>query len=234
MIENPDKWSKSLVLVPKTEKEGDFTISFPIDLDYLTEVSDAIAKETGAGGMRDFKIKADVHTIAETNLGTIDEVYTQTLEGKLEGNTLTFGEELSQSQSGSLDETAVPANSGGGGLKTPSLAGLVVALLALGYFGWNQAQLKATGIGIEAEAARAKKKYKQVMVDIEELPSIKPNETVIPLSSLDDLVRIADDLVKPVLHQVEEGRHIYCTIDGAVRYQYPSQPQDNEGFGRPS
>lgn len=234
MIENPDKWSKSLVLVPKTEKEGDFTISFPIDLDYLTEVSDAIASETGAGGMRDFKIKADVHTIAETNLGTIDEVYTQILEGKLEGNTLTFGEELSQSQSGSIDETAVPANSGGGGIKTPSLAGLVVALLALGYFGWNQAQLKPTGIDVEAEAARAKKKYKQVMVDIEELPSIKPNETVIPLSSLDDLVRIADDLVKPVLHHVEEGRHIYCTIDGAVRYQYPSQPRDNEGFGRPS
>jgi len=234
IIENPDKWSKSLVLVPKTEKEGDFTISLPIDLDYLTEVSDAIASETGAGGMRDFKIKADVHTIAETNSGTIDEVYTQTLEGKLEENTLTFGEELSQSQSGSIDETAVPANSVGGGLKTPSLAGLVVALLALCYFGWNQAQFKATGIGIEAEAARAKKKYKQVMVDIEELPSIKPNETVIPLSSLDDLVRIADDLVKPVLHQVEEGRHIYCTIDGAVRYQYPSQPRDNEGFGRPS
>ena len=65
------------------------------------------------------------------------------------------------------------------------------------------------------------------MVDIEELPSAKPNETVIPLSSLDDLVRIADDLVKPVLHQVEEGRHIYCIVDGVVRYQYVSEPQDN-------
>ncbi len=59
---------------------------------------------------------------------------------------------------------------------------------------------------------------------IEEMPSVKPNETVIPLSSLDDLVRIADDLVKPVLHRIQEGRHIYCTIDGTVRYQYMSQP----------
>jgi len=64
------------------------------------------------------------------------------------------------------------------------------------------------------------------MVDIEELAEVKPNETVIPFNSLDNLVRIADDLVKPMLHQVQEGRHIYCTIDGAVRYEYLSQPRD--------
>jgi len=55
------------------------------------------------------------------------------------------------------------------------------------------------------------------MVDIEELPEMKPDEAVISLGSL-------DDLVKPVLHQVQEGRHIYCTIDGTVRYQYVIEP----------
>ena len=72
-----------------------------------------------------------------------------------------------------------------------------------------------------------------MIVDIEELPEIKPNETVIPLSSLDDLARIADDLVKPVLHQVEEGKHIYCVVDGVVRYQYVIQPQDSGFEGAP-
>jgi len=70
-------------------------------------------------------------------------------------------------------------------------------------------------------------------VDIEQLPSVKANETVIPLSSLDDLVRIADDLVKPVLHQVEAERHIYCIVDGTVRYQYTRQPQDSAFEGAP-
>jgi len=227
IIEDPDKWSKSLVLVPKTKKTGDFTISFPIDLDYFTEVSDAIAKETGAGGARNFNIEAAVHITAETDWGTIDEVYTQTLEAKLEGNILTFGEELSQSQPGSMGVVSVPADSKARKLKMPSLAGLVVALVALGFLGWKQAQLKGVGISVEAEAVRAKKKHKQVIVDIRELPSAKSNETVIPISSVDDLARIADDLVKPVLHQVEEGKHIYCTIDGAVRYQYVIQPQDS-------
>jgi len=36
----------------------------------------------------------------------------------------------------------------------------------------------------------------------------------------DELVRIADDLVKPVLHKVEEERHIHCIIDGGIRYLY--------------
>jgi len=227
IMENPDKWSKSLVLVPKASKEGNFSLSFPIDLNYLTEVSDAIERETGVGGMRNFNIKADVHTIAQTDLGTVDEVYTQVLEGKLEGSTLTFGEELTQSQSGSLGAATIPSGSERGGWKIPSLSGLVVALVALGFLGWKQRQLKPAGINVETEAARAKKKYKQVMVDIEGLPSVKPAETVIPLSSLDDLVRIADDLVKPVLHQSEEGRHTYCVVDGVVRYQYTSQPQDS-------
>jgi len=229
IIENPERWSKSLVLVPKSTETGDFTFSFPIDLDYFTEVSDAIARETGAGGARNFNIKADVHIVAETDWGTIDEVYSQTLEMKLEGNTLTFGEELSQSQPGSMGVVSMPADSKARKLKMPSLAGLVAAMLALGLLAWNQTRLKPVGIDVEAEAARAKKKYKQTIVDIQELPEVKPNETVIPIGSVDDLARIADDLVKPMLHQVEEGRHIYCIVDGAVRYQYVSQPQ-NSGF----
>jgi len=228
VIENPGRWSKSLILVPKTNKMGNFAISFPIDIHYFNDVIDAIEKETGVGGgTYDLTIKADVHTIAETELGAIDEVYSQSLEGKLEGNTLSFGEELSQSQTGIIGEATLPLSSGNiwGSL---SLAGLIVALLALGYFGWSYVQLRRepAGIDVEAEAARARKKYRQVLVDVEELPSAKPNETLIPLSSLDDLVRVADDLVKPVLHQVKEGRHVYCTVDGAVRYEYASQPQD--------
>jgi hypothetical protein len=181
----------------------------------------AVEGETGAdGGPYNLMIKADVHTIAQTGLGAVDEVYTQTLEGRLDTNTLTFGEELSQSQSGVIGGATIPKGSEEGGLKMPWLGGLVVALVALGYFGWNQSQLKPAIVDTEAEAARARKKYKQVMVDIEELPSVKTDETVIPLSSVEDLVRIADDLIKPVLHQAEEGRHIYCIIDSGVRYLY--------------
>ena len=215
--------------MPKTKKEGNFSISFPIDIHYFSEVIDAIQKETGAGGgAYNLKVKADVHTVAKTDLSTVDEVYSQTLEGKLEGGTLTFGKELSQSQSGSIGGTKVASSSRRDSLKVPAFAGLIVALMALGFLSRNQARLKPAGINaVEVEAARARKKYKQVMVDIEELPEVKPNETVITVGSLDDLVRIADDLVKPVLHRGEERRHIYCTVDGLVRYQYVNRAEDS-------
>jgi len=221
-IENPEKWTKSLVVVPETSKAGSFTISFPIDIQYFTMVIDAIGQETGArGSSHNIMIKADVHTVARTDLGTVDEVYTQTLGAKLESNTLTFDKELSRSQSGSTGGAATAGASEEGSSRAPWIIGLVIALLALGYFGWSQTQLGVAPVSAgEAEAARARKRYRQIMVDIEELPGVKPTETVIPLNSLDDLVRIADDLVKPVLHQAEEGRHTYCIIDSGVRYLY--------------
>lgn len=222
IIENPGQWSKSLVVMPKTNKVGSFTISFPIDIQYFIRVIDAIGQETGVPGTsHNITLKADIHTIAQTDVGTINEVFTQTLGAALEKNTLIFGKELSRSQSGTLWGAAIPGASQEGRSRTPWIICLVVALLALGYFGWNQTQLGVAMVSAgEAEAARAKKKYKQIMVDVEELPEVKPTEIVIPLNSLDDLVRIADDLVKPVLHQLEEGRHSYCVIDSGVRYIY--------------
>jgi Family of unknown function (DUF5305) len=220
IIENPGQWSKSLVVVPKTNKVGNFTISFPIDIEYFTMVIDAIGQETGVRvSSPNIVIKTDVYTVAHTDLGTINEVYTQTLSGKLDANTLSFDKELSGSKLGSIGAPASEASRGGS--RTPWIIGLVIALLALGYFGWSQTQLRVAPVSAgEAEAARARKKYRQMMVDVEELPWTKPTETVIPLNSLDDLVRIADDLVKPVLHQAEKGTHTYCIIDSDVRYVY--------------
>lgn len=221
-IGNPGKWSKSLVVMPKTNKVGNFTISFPIDMEYFARVIDAVGEETGVPGTsHNITLTASVHTVAQTDLGTINEVFTQTLGAALEKNTLIFDKELSGSQSGAIGGAATPGASQQGRSRTPWIIGLVVALLALGYFGWSQSQLRSAMISAgAAEAARAGKKYKQVMVDVEKLPEVKPTEIVVPLNSLDDLVRIADDLIKPVLHQVAEGRHTYCVIDSGVRYLY--------------
>jgi len=226
IIENPGAWNKTLVLLPKTKQPADFTVSFPVDIDYFNKVIGAIQAETGASsGSYNLKLKADVRTIAQTDVGVVNDLYTQTLGGKLASNTLTWDKELSHSQSGSLGEVAASSSAGGSSRSLP-ISGAVIALLALLYFGWCRTQPVPAPVAevspAEAEAARARKKYRQVLVDIAELPEVKPGETVIPLSSLDDLVRISDDLVKPVLHQASEGRHVYCTIDGSVRYQYIS------------
>jgi len=76
---------------------------------------------------------------------------------------------------------------------------------------------------IEEEALRAKKTHKDVIVDIGELPEAKAREMVIQLSSLDELIKAADGLLKPVLHKAEAHKHTYCVIDGLTRYEYVSE-----------
>jgi len=222
IVENPGKWSRTLVVVPKTHKARSFAISFPVDIRYFTMVIDAIGQETGVRGTsHNITLKANVRTVAQTDAGTVNEVYTQTLGATLEGNSLTFDKELSRSDSGTIGGAALPGASGEGRSKVPWTAGLVLALLALGYFGWSQTRVGLAPVSAgEAEAGRARKRYKQMMVDVAELPEVKPNDTVVALRSVDDLVRIADDLARPVLHQEGEGRHTYCLIDSGVRYLY--------------
>ncbi len=80
--------------------------------------------------------------------------------------------------------------------------------------------------GIEEEALRAKRKHKGVIVDVSELPEAGSKEVVIPIGSVDELVRAADALLKPVLHHAEADKHTYCVIDAGTRYLYVSQTQE--------
>jgi len=109
-----------------------------------------------------------------------------------------------------------------------SLAGLGLAIFAFVFVLQNSRQAQALVIsGMEEEALRAKRKHKGVIVDVSELPATGAGEAVIPIGSVDELVRTADALLKPVLHKAETDKHTYCVIDGAIRYQYMSQPEDN-------
>jgi hypothetical protein len=65
-----------------------------------------------------------------------------------------------------------------------------------------------------------------VIVDVVELPPAGAGESVIPIGSVDELVGIADALLKPVLHHAGTNKHTYCVIDGGVRYLHVVQAQE--------
>jgi hypothetical protein len=52
------------------------------------------------------------------------------------------------------------------------------------------------------------------------LPAVAEGERTTPVDSLEELVKLSDALLKPVLHQVEGAKHNFCVIDGTVRYEY--------------
>jgi len=224
VLEYPGMWSKTFVLVPRMTKTGDFTVTFPVDLDYFYQLTDTVREEIGMGSASyNLTLRASVHVVAEADHGIIDEVFSQSLTGTLGTKALTWGSDLTESQSGSIEETetvpipgAVPARAG-------SVAGLLLAVLLGSYAVRNHKRVKPTPLtAVELEAQRARKKHKDVIVDVEELPEAEAEVMVISLGSLDELVKAADALLKPVLHKAQARKHTYCVIDGLTRYEYVS------------
>jgi hypothetical protein len=94
-------WQKEVVLVPKSGKEGDFSISFPLDTAPLLELVTSISKELGVErGQPDITIKAIVHTKADTPAGTVEDDFIQTTLVKLSPITLEWDRNLAASRIG--------------------------------------------------------------------------------------------------------------------------------------
>ena len=225
VLSHPGTWSQSYVLVPETRQVGDFTVKFPVDLEGYMETTDSIRGEIGMGSATyDVEITANVHTIAATDHGTIDERFSQSFTGRMTGTTVVFDSGLSQSQRGSIRETVTVADSPSWLPRAGAIVGLLL-LLALGYYVITRYALREAvpETAAAAEARLVKKKRKDVVVDVEMAPGSVDEETVVPVASLDELVKVADSLLKPVLHKAGVGRHIYWVIDGPTVYRYVSR-----------
>jgi len=233
VLEAPGGWTKTFVLVPRTEKSGAFTVSFPLDAEdfsYFSDVLRTVKRETGVSIPDNLTITADVHTIAQTDFGLIDDEFSQTLSTALGEDLLEWKEELVSSKPGAIEmNTIIPNPNKFAGLSinqirnlSASVAGIIFSLLvySLVLNIWFKPEKLPR---IEEEALRARKKHKDVIVDIEELPEAKAGEMVIQLSSLDELIKAADGLLKPVIHKAGVQRHTYCVIDGLTRYEYISE-----------
>jgi len=234
VLENPGVWRKEFALAPAIEKSDSILIAtLPLTADllnYYTNVYRTIERESKTTSAHNLVIMADVHTAGQTPFGPIDEKFSQTLTMPLEGNsTLEWGETLESSKSGIIEGKQMVAN-------PQRLAGLSVSLvrnlssilagvsfilllsLVLRSL-WGNKRLSP----VEEEARRAKKKHKDVIVDVAELPKPETTERVIQLNSLDELIKTADSLFKPVLHQTDKDRHMYCVLDVSMRYEYTSE-----------
>ncbi len=192
----------------------------------------AIATETGVSAPYSLIIKADVHTYAETDLGPINEVFSQALSTTLGALTIDWKGNLQSSQPGVIEGNQTTTSSTNhmgftvlsvsSARKLFTITGVVsfIAFLSLLVL---YVQFKREPLSIfEKEALRARKKHKNVIVDVDTLPEAKTEDKVILIGSLDELVKVADALLKPVLHKAEATTHVYCVIDASLRFEYVS------------
>jgi hypothetical protein len=229
VLEGVGVWSKRYPLL-STEESGDFDVNFTLDLFKYLELLQIIRQETGtsaeAGAL---SIIVDVHTTAETGFGPIDEVFSQTLSTVLENSAPAWNDELLLTKPGSIKATSLIPNPNKylglslGGVRTLSTTAMVVFFLSLLFSVVLYVRFKPVKPSpSQGEALRVQKKYGKLMAEAT-VHTPMEGEMIISLSSIEDLTRIADELAKPIIHQVPDTskeQHIYYVIDGLTRYQY--------------
>jgi hypothetical protein len=227
VLKYPGMWSKSLTLVPKTSKSGQFVVDFPVDIKAFNAVTDTLRDELGFGAATyDLTIQATVHITGDIDSEHIDEVFAHSLQGQLGMTSFTLKGDLIKQQPGTIVKYRTVPVGKTWVFRALSLVGLALAVFGLLFVLRNSRQAQAVAISrMEEEALSAKRKHKGVIVDVGELPPIGAREAVIPIGSVDELVRTADALLKPVLHYAEADKHTYCIIDSGVRYLYVIETQ---------
>jgi len=237
-LESPDTWSKTFVLVPSTRQTENFRVDFPVDMAYLNELLDAIRSETGnTGETFNLIIEAFTHVTAQTNFGVIDEVFTQTLSTELGGGILTWNEELSLTEENAITTTRIIPNPSRylglsvGGVKLTSLIlGIIFLMLFIASLVMFNKFKPAEPPMFEKEALAAGKKYADRIAEASgQTPMV--GEKIVSLGSIEDLVKIADELGNPIIHQpptAAEKQHTYYVIDGTTQYQFIITKQSKE------
>ncbi len=226
-VAEPGRWKKSFTLVPLTEKEGKFTINLPLDIEKLRAMAEGIDAEIGGRGAKEQEVTifARVHTIAQTDHGSIDEDIDYQLKGKI-GEKMEWGvveeeaEKLVLNKKGAITKEVTELNLVYYNLRNSSLIGLAASFSVFcalaGLFWWRRPELSF----LERELKRNRKKYGELISEVSDFPPIKNGANIIPVSSLEALVNIANNSLKPILLKVEPESHTYYIFDGWLMYEH--------------
>lgn len=224
-----EKAFATFVLAPTSSHSGDFSITFPIDMGQVDSMFRAIRQELGIKAVSySLSISAQVHTVAQTEFGSINETFTHTMSTVLGESIINWSGDLVSTKDGFISTNQLITNKflglpvSNARVIFAVLSGIALALflyLLVRYLNLRPGKLPE----MELEALRVKKQYKDMIVDVKELPSAAVIDRIISLSSIDDLIMAAEDMGKVVLHKADKDKHTYFIIDAMIRYQYISK-----------
>lgn len=238
VLEASKLWSRRFPLL-QTKESGSFEVSLPLDLDYYLEALETIRAETGASAESySLAIIANVHATAMTDYGPINEVFSQTLSTELGSGTLEWQEDFQKAQPGSIQETRTLPNTnrysglsvGGVRVLSSALSGFFFLFSALAVVVYVRYRPPGPS-SVDKEVERINKKYATRMSFATGRTKLE-GERQVSLGSMEDLVKIADELGRPIIHQAParpQETHTYYILDGLTRYRYlisPDSPGD--------
>lgn len=244
-------WSKAFNIVPQTKLNSvgnstKFSNNYLVNITSFQELKSTLEEETRIR-VSDYNvtIRPEIHTIANNNITTIDEYFTPTMtmtfkHGTPEGNYIsTTG--LEHTKPNEITETKIIPLLGVMNQRYASYAFCATTLSALVATTWAYTRTLKPSLKPKKSMEEIIAPYEEIVVETAgEPPSgkiaifetesgnryFKERRPTIKVKTLEDLVKLADLLGKPVLSYEKapstpskESTRIFCVVDGTTRYE---------------
>ena len=234
IVEAPQSWTKTFPLL-STSKSGNIAVNFPVDIAGYSQLMSSIRTETGVSpDTYTLTITAAIHTTGSTTFGPIDETSSPSMKGTIKNNVLTWDKDVAVSKPGAIKQTVTVNNPVKILGMTAAVArtvfvvlSCIFAFLLLGLAVFYFMHRGAGPSDYDRKVQKINKTYGARIAESNGDSSVE-GENPITLNSIQDLIKIADELGKPVIHQSAGAVwkvQSYYVIDGNTRYQY-SVPSD--------
>lgn len=221
-------WSKTYTITPETSFEGTgyITTNFELNTNVYQEIVNQIAEETGVVVTAPvLNLKATVLTTAETASGEISEAFTPEIQISLSGNTLEFEGDLITKQQGAIKTTeTITTNidtSQQRNIWTIATTLFSAIFIVFAFFTTAEIEQRTPA---EKMLRKIQKKYGEWIVEAEEQPPTGIAKTI-SMKSFDDLIKISEEIGKPVVHYktttVNPGTiHTFYVFDEEIYYKH--------------
>jgi hypothetical protein len=238
VLTNPDGPQATFEFLPPQDFTDINNVSQQITLD-TSLIYDMIQKLEGGTGSNEISntyqlnITAKARTTGDIDGKTLDKTVTNTVPVTFSAKSIVWPSTTSTALSDTVGGTIFVDNNTRPTLLTVSYAllGFTVAFILLTvwtYLEWRKRREEHPLSPQWVAAQRMMDKHKDIITDLTAIPAPKEGGQVLMCRSLDELVKLADALLKPILHQVSAGVHLYVVIDGTSRYQYFVSEGDNK------
>ena len=197
--------------------------NFRLDLTRYKELFGEMSREAGVIARNPkLVVTFNVQTTVDTDGGTVNEALSPTMVIPLIGSTFSIEGDLMQNSSGSVTRTqTITLQSALDARLYWLIPTIVFFVLVLGFMVLTKNKPVLID-AIEKEVSVISKKHGDRIAEATYQAASEDGKTVF-LDSMEDLIKIADELAKPIIHQAprsSELSHGYSVFDGSTIYEY--------------
>lgn len=225
-----DLWEKNYVIISRSnfssnEKTASFNFVFPVNLTFYETIIAEIDEEIGIkASSPTLTIKCNIVVSSQTSKGYIYDSFSPYINVSLGGNIIEFGGDLSQYTTGiRTGEEEVFLQSVIDNRNTWSASSILFIAIIVG-FALITGNVAEKYDKTENLVNKIKKKYGEWMVEVNKPPKRTPGSENIGVKSIEDLIKISEEIGKPVIHHISSSgrnaKHTFYVFDESIIYEY--------------